>query len=385
MPTSRIPTLLHTLFFLTLTLFAFLLAEAALLAFTHGTPPATTLMNQKMQLFVEVGAYGIALAAAWFAMPVFWHQPFLAGIQWNASKIRLWLLGAGFALGFAMQGLTVLIPQPKDLPIEDFFRTHGRAVYEDFDRKANELWERARKEQDPRLLEEVGRSYPLAQVLPDALLALGAMQENRQQPAAASQAYKRLLSVAPENGYRARALWGLARAYETQKLWVPARDSYLQAQARFSDVVLDELGTGVKVRRLVAERLARPPFDRMASDPSEPSLPLPLSRLWSRPLAGPLHPLSAAGLPPAADSSRIFLVQGSTLQPVDPTTGTTAWAADLGSTPVWVGYLADKILVATDTRVSALSLARGGDRVAAPLHRPGCRPPRRQSVRQERR
>ena len=161
--------------------------------------------------------------------------------------------------------------------------------------------------------------------------------------------------------YRARALWGLARAYESQRLWVSARDAYLQVQTRFGDVVLDELGTGVKLKRLAAERLARPPFDRMASDVSEPSLPIPLARLWSRTLEGPLHPLSAAGIPPAADSSRIFLVQGNTLRPRRPDERGHGlvhrlWEARPG---VWVGYLADKILAATETRIAALSLDKG--------------------------
>ena len=120
-PSFRIPNLLHALFFFTLTVFAFLLAEAGGLALTHKTPVLTTLMNQKIQLFVEAAAYGLALAAAWFAMPVFWHRPFLAGLQWNADKVRPWLGLVGIALGFAVQGISVVIPHPKDLPIEDFF------------------------------------------------------------------------------------------------------------------------------------------------------------------------------------------------------------------------------------------------------------------------
>ncbi len=238
-------------------------------------------------------------------------------------------------------------------------RTQGRAVYEEFDRKAQSLLEQGRKQKDPRLLEEVARGYPLAEVLPDALLALGALQESKARPAEASHAYKRLLALEPENSYRARALWGLARAYEGQRLWVSARDAYLQAQSRFGDVVLNELGTDATVKRLVAERLSRAPFDRMADDDAEPNLPVPLSRLWSRTFEGPQHPLSAVGIPPASASSRIFLVQGSTLRPVEPATGVAAWTAELGSAPVWAGYLADKVLAATESRVVALSLDKG--------------------------
>ena len=66
------------------------------------------------------------------------------------------------------------------------------------------------------------------------------------------------------------------------------------------------------------------------------------------------------GCPPSAGiASRTFLVQGNTIRPVDPATGDSPWSADLGGAPAWVGYLADKIIAATPTRVAALSLDRG--------------------------
>lgn len=120
--TSRIPNLLHTLFFFTLFLFAFLLATAAALTFTRNTPALATLTSQKAQLFIQLAAYGIALAAAWFAMPVFWHRSFAIGLQWNGDKARPWLGLLGLALGFATQGVETFLPHPKDLPIDDLFR-----------------------------------------------------------------------------------------------------------------------------------------------------------------------------------------------------------------------------------------------------------------------
>ena len=56
-------------------------------------------------------------------------------------------------------------------------RRGGRGVYAEFDRRARDLFERGRREQDPRLLEEVGRIYPVAEVVPDALLALGELHQ----------------------------------------------------------------------------------------------------------------------------------------------------------------------------------------------------------------
>ena len=238
-------------------------------------------------------------------------------------------------------------------------RAHGRALYADFDREARDLLKRGRAEQAPRLLEEVGRSYPVAESVPEALLALGELSESTHRPAEAAHAFKRLLTSASTDSQRARALWGLARAYESQRLWVPARDTYLEALSRFGDIRFEEFGIETRVSTLVTERLAHEPFDRLMGDRSEPSVPIPLVRQWDRILAGTVRPLGAEGVPPSTEASRIFLVQGTSILPVDPSSGTPPWSADLGGTPVWVGYLADKIIAATESRLLALSLDKG--------------------------
>jgi outer membrane protein assembly factor BamB len=247
-----------------------------------------------------------------------------------------------------------------DLLISDrllaILRGHGRALYDEFDRQARALLERGRSENDPRLLEEVGQSYPVARAVPEALLALGSLGESSHRPADAAHAYKRLLARADSDALRARALWGLARAYESQRLWVPARDAYNEALVRFPGVVLEG---DRSVGSVVGERLAHAPFDRMMSDRSEPSVPVPLVRHWERTLEGPARPIAAEGVPPSAEAGRIFLAQGTTLRPVDPATGTPLWTAELGAAPVWVGYLADKIIAATETRLVALGLDKG--------------------------
>ncbi len=272
-----------------------------------------------------------------------------------------------------------------DLLITDrlaaILRRHDRSLYTAFDREARALLERGRLEKDPRLLEEVSRSYPVAEVVPESLLALGQLNEAAQRPGEAAHAYKRLLACAPNDTRRAQALWGLAHAYEAQRLWVPARDTYLEALWRFPDARLEEFGTEARVASLVNERLAQEPFDRMMSDRSEPIVPVPLVRRWSLSVEGSIHPLSAEGVPPSAEASRIFLVQGNTLRPVDPATGAAPWRVDLGAPPAWVGYLADRIIAATETRLVALGLDAGAIQwqydlgAADPRHARGANPP----------
>ena len=125
-PTSRIPNLLHFFFFLALTVVAFVLSEIALLALAHGTSVEASLKDQRLQLFVNVLTYVIALSAAFLLMPLFWNRSFSVGLKWNFAKASPWLGLGGLVLGFAAQGVTVFIPHPKELPIEEIF--HNPAI-----------------------------------------------------------------------------------------------------------------------------------------------------------------------------------------------------------------------------------------------------------------
>ena len=238
-------------------------------------------------------------------------------------------------------------------------RDKGRELYADFDRAAADLLVRGRAQKDSRLLEDVGRSYPASKVVPDAWRALGELYEETRRPGDAARAYKRLLAASADDSTRAVALLGLARAYESQKLWVLARDAYLQARKRFGDQPLDTPGRPQTLAQAVTDRLALDPFSRMLGDRGEPSLPVPLRRKWEKGVATTSRPLGAEGIPPSAEAGRVFLVQGREIRPVDPITGESPWSRDLEGEPIWVGYLADRIIAATRTRLVALGLDKG--------------------------
>ena len=83
----------------------------------------------------------------------------------------------------------------------------------------------------------------MAEVVPEALLELGQIHQGAGRPAAATQAYKRLLTLgAAPDVARARALWRLAHVYEAENYLVSARDAYLQIQTRYPRIKLPELG-----------------------------------------------------------------------------------------------------------------------------------------------
>ncbi len=242
--------------------------------------------------------------------------------------------------------------------LANLLRDQGRDAYAEFDRAAESLLSRGVKERDARLLADVGRSYPAAKVVPEAYLELGALYDAERQPQEATRAYRKLLAIdSTAEVIRARAYVGLAKAYEAQKLWQPAREAYLQAASRLKSLKGDAAADGLALS--VANRITREPFDRMTGESGEPSSPLPLARKWGRQWPASLRPLAAEGTPPSTDQGRIFLVDGTTLQAIDPVAGTPSWSVNLGTEPTWVGYLADRLVAGTKSRIAALNLTKG--------------------------
>ncbi len=241
-------------------------------------------------------------------------------------------------------------------------KQRGRSIYAASDRHARELYERGRREQDPRLLEEVSRSFPVAEVVPAALVELGQVHQNAGRTTAAIRAYKRLLTLAavPDEA-RARALWRLAHLYEAQNYLVSARDTYLQIQTRYPRIKLQELENDVPLGERVSSELARGPLAQIALDRPRATVPLPLARRWHlQSQAGRnARTLGAIGTPPSLQSSRAFAVEGSVLSPLDPLTGEPRWSVDLGSPAAWVGYLSDKVVAASAQRVVGLDPGTG--------------------------
>ncbi|CAN5761952.1 PQQ-binding-like beta-propeller repeat protein [soil metagenome] len=245
--------------------------------------------------------------------------------------------------------------------IGDLLDRRGRELYAEYDLAASALLARGIKEEAPHLLGEVERLYPLAAVVPEALLSLGRFLERQDRPAEAGRAYKRLLARADDDQYRALGLLGLARTYETQRLWVPARDTYERLAARYSLLDLEdehEILDGT-LRDHIASRLAQGPLGRIGEGRTGALLSPPLTRGWELRWSGVARPLLAEGVPPSPESSRIFLAEGSELRSIDTEAGAIFWATDLGGAPVWVGYLADRVVAATEQSIVALDLTSG--------------------------
>jgi membrane protease YdiL (CAAX protease family) len=128
-PPVRIPHLGHAVLFLSITAFFLFLTQLFALAFTHA-PSVTQKLGISPKLLVasEALSYLATLAIAWFVFPLFWKRPFAEGIQANPDAARrnaLRLIPIGLILSLGVQAISSLISVPKNIPMDDFFRTRS--------------------------------------------------------------------------------------------------------------------------------------------------------------------------------------------------------------------------------------------------------------------
>ena len=131
-----------------------------------------------------------------------------------------------------------------------------------------------------------------------------------------------LLLIAPDDDHRALAIWRLAHVYEARKLFLSARDSYLDLAGAVSRASSSKRsGTHGTVAELVAAELARPPYAQLVADRPVPRRRSPwFAAGTGRPRTSqPIQVLSAVGVAPSLDAGRLFLVEKTGLRMLDPT------------------------------------------------------------------
>jgi membrane protease YdiL (CAAX protease family) len=129
-PPTRIPNLGHALLFLAITGFILLLTQLIPLGLVHTTTVAAAKsgISPKVLIASEAITYILTIAISWFLFPLLWKRPFAMGIDANPDAARrnaLRLIPIGLTLSFAVQAISSLIAMPKDIPMDDFFRTQS--------------------------------------------------------------------------------------------------------------------------------------------------------------------------------------------------------------------------------------------------------------------
>lgn len=129
---ARVPHLGHALLFFSLALLLLVIAQVSLLGLAHPVADphrtAIAVAHPKLMVGAEAISYVLTLAASWLFFPLLWQRSFSNGIQWDFAIARrnAWkLIPMGIFLGFLVQAISSLIPVPKSIPMDDFFRTQS--------------------------------------------------------------------------------------------------------------------------------------------------------------------------------------------------------------------------------------------------------------------
>jgi uncharacterized protein len=75
----------------------------------------------------QLFAYALVLVMMYALVALIHHQKFLTAICWNWPPAWGWYLLGGLALSVTLQMVAHLLPIPKDLPMDQFFRTPRQA------------------------------------------------------------------------------------------------------------------------------------------------------------------------------------------------------------------------------------------------------------------
>jgi membrane protease YdiL (CAAX protease family) len=124
----------HAVLFAAIIFVFLLLTQGVALAVLSRAPGAShdtqqllpKLMNPKLQLGTMAATYLLSLLTAWLVFPRMWHRGFALGLQWNAVAAKRYavrIIPAGIVVSLGVQMLQTLITPPKDVPLDDFFRT----------------------------------------------------------------------------------------------------------------------------------------------------------------------------------------------------------------------------------------------------------------------
>jgi uncharacterized protein len=126
----RIPHLGHAFLFLAITGLLLLLTQLVLLGVTHPAPAIhsniSPNVSPKLLVASEAFTYLTALTISWLLFPVLWKRSFPDGIKANPDAARrnaIKLIPIGIVLSFTVQAVSSLVTLPKNIPMDDFFRT----------------------------------------------------------------------------------------------------------------------------------------------------------------------------------------------------------------------------------------------------------------------
>jgi membrane protease YdiL (CAAX protease family) len=130
LPSSRVPNPGHAVLFVSFAGLLLFLTQLVVISLAHTThdahASAEVLLQPKRQLASMAVTYLVTLGACFLVFPLFWQGSFPEGLNWDGRKAlrqAFRLVALGLCVGWMVQAVSSLIPMPKSIPMDDFFKT----------------------------------------------------------------------------------------------------------------------------------------------------------------------------------------------------------------------------------------------------------------------
>lgn len=156
------------------------------------------------------------------------------------------------------------------------------------------------------------------------------------------------------------AAWnGVAKSLERQQAWGAAATAWKQmARVAPRDLLVTDNDRQISPADLARERAERPEYRQQQLLASKSKLPAVLVRRWQQTFVKSRQTVHPVGEPPAVDLACVLLDQ-SPLTCVNLGDGKARWQAALSHPVKWAGYVAERLVLATDVELRAVSLENG--------------------------
>ncbi len=234
----------------------------------------------------------------------------------------------------------------------------GREIYSSLDAQAAELLDEARDSNSLAGVARLVRTYPNAQVVPQALQYLGTQLAAQRQFAESIAAFKQLLGRpdAPP-AVQLAAHHGIAVGYEALGSWPSAREWWERMAAEFPGEPV--LGRGDQsVSAFVADRLEQSPL-KLAAVRNRGGLRLPLARRWNRVWGERARVFIPQGTPPHEPGSAVLVTTPDALDCLAAGSGELLWSTKINDPVRWAAFHGDLLLIGTDVRIIGAEAATG--------------------------
>jgi len=232
---------------------------------------------------------------------------------------------------------------------------YGRDAYAKYDRKAEELFAKAKKAGNEPLVEELFKLYPAARVAPEAALLAAQLCMNKKDWAGAARWFDRVSRIEwSTRDQICEALAGLARVHEARGNFANAFQLWQQLKELYPTLEMPG-HPGKSVAEWVSEYLeSRPTWSGRHAEAARP-----FKRAWQRRWDSPLRVVVPEGEMPLARPQPLLVSTGGMIEFIDLDTGQTIRSIHVGFDPTWAGRHRDKLILAGGNRLLCLDVGTG--------------------------